>query len=96
MEQKINSIKQNRAGNAITAFPAHTVLNDGVDFVKLAQAMGAEAFRITKCEEVEEVLKKAIAVFSGIAVLAPRLAPRPYPIVPRPPEVISVRGARYL
>ncbi len=39
---------------------SNTVLNDGVDFVKLAQAMGAEAFRITKCEEVEEVLKKAI------------------------------------
>ncbi len=39
-----------------------TVLNDSVDFVKLAQAMGAEAFRITKCDEVEEVLKKAIAL----------------------------------
>lgn len=40
---------------------SNTVLNDGVDFVKLAQAMGAEAFRITQCSEVEEVLKKAIA-----------------------------------
>ena len=41
---------------------SNTVLNDSVDFVKLAQAMGAEAFRITKCDEVEEVLKKAIAL----------------------------------
>ena len=39
---------------------SNTVLNDGVDFVKLTQAMGAEAFRITQCSEVEEVLKKAI------------------------------------
>ncbi len=47
---------------------SNTVLNDGVDFVKLAQAMGAEAFRITKCEEVEEVLKKAIALNKPVLI----------------------------
>ncbi|BBF43992.1 acetolactate synthase large subunit [Lachnospiraceae bacterium KM106-2] len=41
---------------------SHTILNDQVDFVKLAEAMGATAFRITKKEEVEETLKKAIAL----------------------------------
>ena len=37
-----------------------TVLDDQVDFVKLAEAMGAKAFRITKREEVEPILKEAI------------------------------------
>ncbi|SHN01743.1 acetolactate synthase, large subunit [Anaerosporobacter mobilis DSM 15930] len=39
---------------------SYTVLNDAVDFVKLAEAMGAKAYRITKKEEVEGVLKEAI------------------------------------
>ncbi len=39
---------------------SNTILNDSVDFVKLAEAMGAIAYRITQKEEVEEVLKKAI------------------------------------
>ena len=47
---------------------SNTVLNDGVDFVKLAQAMGAEAFRITQCSEVEEVLKKAIALNKPVLI----------------------------
>lgn len=46
---------------------SHTVLNDGVDFVKLAEAMGAKGYRITKKEEVEPVLKEAIA--SNVPVL---------------------------
>lgn len=47
---------------------SNTVLNDGVDFVKLAEAMGATAFRITKCEEVEKVLKKAIALNKPVVI----------------------------
>lgn len=39
---------------------SYTVLNDAVDFVKLAEAMGAKAYHITKKEEVEGVLKEAI------------------------------------
>lgn len=39
---------------------SHTVLNDQVDFVKLAEAMGAKAYRITKMDEVEPVLKEAM------------------------------------
>lgn len=41
---------------------SHTILNDNVDFVKLAEAMGAKAYRITKKEEVEDILKEAIAL----------------------------------
>ncbi len=39
---------------------SHTVLNDQVDYVKLAEAMGVRAFRVTKKEEVEPALKEAI------------------------------------
>ncbi len=41
---------------------SHTVLKDKVDFVKLAEAMGAKAYRITKRDEVEPVLREAIAL----------------------------------
>ena len=41
---------------------SYTTLNDCVDFVKLAEAMGAKAYRVTTKEEVEPVLKEAIAL----------------------------------
>lgn len=47
---------------------SHTVLNDSVDYVKLAEAMGAKAFRITKKEEVEEILNKAIALNAPVVI----------------------------
>lgn len=46
---------------------SHTVLNDKVDYVKVAEAMGVQAYRITKKEEVEPVLKEAIA--AGVPVM---------------------------
>ena len=46
---------------------SHTILNDSVDFVKVAEAMGAKGYRITKREEVEPVLKEAIV--AGVPVL---------------------------
>ena len=39
-----------------------TVLNDQVDFVKLAEAMGAVGMRVTKKEEVAPALEKAISL----------------------------------
>lgn len=39
-----------------------TVLDDQVDFVKLAEAMGAKAFRVTRKEEFEPALREAIAL----------------------------------
>lgn len=39
---------------------SQTVLNDNVDFVKLAEAMGATAYRVTKKEDFEGVFKKAL------------------------------------
>lgn len=39
---------------------SHTVLNDGVDYVKLSEAMGARAYRIEKKEDVVPVLKEAL------------------------------------
>ena len=37
-------------------------MNDQVDFVKLSEAMGAKAYRITKPEEVEPTLREAISL----------------------------------
>ncbi|HEY9574875.1 MAG TPA: thiamine pyrophosphate-dependent enzyme, partial [Lachnospiraceae bacterium] len=39
---------------------SYTVLQDKVDFVKLAEAMGAVGIRVTKRQELSEALKKAI------------------------------------
>ena len=40
---------------------SHTVLNDAVDFVKLA-GMGAKAYRVTRQEDLKPVLEEAIAL----------------------------------
>ncbi len=39
---------------------SNTILDDGVDFVKIAEGMGALAFRATTVEEFEDAFKKAI------------------------------------
>lgn len=41
---------------------SHTVLNDAVDFVKVAEGMGAKAYRVTSKEEFMPVLKEAIGL----------------------------------
>ena len=41
---------------------SNTVLNDAVDFVKIAEGMGAKAYRVTTVEEFEAALKDAIAM----------------------------------
>ena len=40
----------------------YTVLDDAVDFVKISEGMGAKAFRVTKMEEVEPAIRKALAM----------------------------------
>lgn len=47
---------------------SYTNLSDKVDFVKLAEAMGAKAYRITKIEEVEPVLREAIALNAPVLI----------------------------
>ena len=47
---------------------SHTILKDKVDYVKVAEAMGAKAYRITKKEEVEPVLKEAIAAGEPVVI----------------------------
>ncbi len=39
---------------------SHTVLNDQVDFVKVAEGLGAKAYRVTSKDEFEPVLREAI------------------------------------
>lgn len=47
---------------------SHTILNDSVDFVKLSEAMGAKAYKITKKEEVEPIIKEAIALNAPVVI----------------------------
>ncbi|MDE6698875.1 MAG: biosynthetic-type acetolactate synthase large subunit [Lachnospiraceae bacterium] len=47
---------------------SNTILNDAVDFVKLSEAMGAVAFRVTKKEELEETIKKAIELNRPVVI----------------------------
>ena len=47
---------------------SHTVLNDAVDFVKLAEAMGAKAYRVTRQEDLKPVLEEAIAFNAPVLI----------------------------
>lgn len=47
---------------------SHTVLNDAVDFVKLAEAMGAKAYRVTSKEELRPVLEEAMQLGSPVVI----------------------------
>ena len=50
---------------------SHTVLNDAVDFVKLAEAMGAKAYRVTRQEDLKPVLEEAIALQAPVLIECP-------------------------
>lgn len=45
-----------------------TVLDDGVDYVKLAEAMGATGYRATNREEFNKALKKALASDTPVVI----------------------------
>ena len=47
---------------------SNTVLNDKVDFVKLAEAMGAVGIRVTKNEELADAIKKAIELNTTVVL----------------------------
>ena len=47
---------------------SHTVLNDSVDFVKLAEAMGAKAYRVNSKEELRPVLEEAMALGAPVVI----------------------------
>lgn len=47
---------------------SQTILNDAVDFVKLAEAMGAEGIRVTKKEEVAPALERAISLGRPVVI----------------------------
>lgn len=47
---------------------SHTILDDGVDFVKLAEAMGATAFRVTTREELDEALATALSMDTPVLI----------------------------
>ncbi|WP_099467679.1 biosynthetic-type acetolactate synthase large subunit [Konateibacter massiliensis] len=47
---------------------SHTILNDAVDFVKLAEAMGAEGIRVTTKEEFAPALERAIKLNKPVVI----------------------------
>ena len=47
---------------------SNTILNDNVDFVKLAEAMGAVGIRVTKKEEFEPALRKAMELGRPVVI----------------------------
>lgn len=47
---------------------SNTILNDNVDFVKLAEAMGAVGIRVTKKEEFEPTLRKAMELGRPVVI----------------------------
>lgn len=47
---------------------SHTILNDQVDFVKLAEAMGAKAYRVTSISELRTVLKEAMVLNAPVVL----------------------------
>lgn len=47
---------------------SHTVLNDKMDFVKVAEGMGARAYRVTSKEELEPVLREAIEADEPVVI----------------------------
>lgn len=47
---------------------SQTILNDQVDFVKLAEAMGATGIRVTTKEEVEPAIKKAMELNAPVVI----------------------------
>lgn len=47
---------------------SQTVLQDKVDFCKVAEALGCEAIRVTQKEELEPALKKAIALRAPVLI----------------------------
>lgn len=47
---------------------SQTILEDKVDFVKVAEAMGAKAYRITKKEEVEPVLREVLSLKEPVLI----------------------------
>ena len=47
---------------------SHTILNDKVDFVKVAEGLGAVGMRVTKKEEVGPAIEKAIAMNTTVVI----------------------------
>ena len=70
---------------------SQTVLNDGVDFCKVAEGLGCEAIRVTKKEEVAPAIEKAIAMKKP--VLLDCIIPEDDKVFPMSPAGAPIREA---
>ena len=62
---------------------SQTVLEDEVDYVKVAEGLGCTAYRVTQKEELEEVLKKAVKAKGPVVIdCVIKEDDKVYPMVP--------------
>ncbi len=62
---------------------SQTVLEDKVDYVKVAEALGCTAYRVTQKEELEDVLKKAVKAKGPVVIdCVIKEDDKVYPMVP--------------
>ena len=62
---------------------SQTVLEDEVDYVKVAEGLGCTAYRVTQKEELEEVLKKAVKAEGPVVIdCVIKEDDKVYPMVP--------------
>ena len=47
---------------------SYTTFDDGLDFVKIAEALGATGYKVTKKEELEDVIRKALKADGPVVI----------------------------
>lgn len=47
---------------------SHTILSDKVDFIKVSEGLGAKAYKVTKPEELEPVLREALELKAPVVI----------------------------
>ncbi len=76
---------------------AHTLLDGNPDFVKVAQAYGADGFLVTDKEDVRPVIEKAISI-NGPVVIDFRVDPEEnvFPMIPAGQAVTQTKGVELI
>ncbi|WP_461207728.1 biosynthetic-type acetolactate synthase large subunit [Clostridium sp. DL1XJH146] len=70
---------------------SHTIFNNDVDFVKLGLAYDIKGFRITRKEEVDEVLKAALSLNEPVIIdCMIEMDEKVYPIVPPGADITEI------
>ena len=76
---------------------AHTLLDGNPDFVKVAQAYGADGFLVTDKKDVRPIIEKAISI-DGPVVIDFRVDPEEnvFPMIPAGQAVTQTKGVELI